>query len=302
VTGVSTSDGPRVLVVGASLEDRDETVAQLVTILVVAGPLALLVASLLGYAVATAALRPVESMRAEAAAISGSESDRRLSIPDARDEIRSLGETLNAMLDRLDHALQRERAFVSDAGHELRTPLAALLMELELALRQPRSADEMDHALRSAAEETDRLVQLAEDLLLVARVDQGRLPVRPSRVTVEDLFGEVARHFERRATGAGRRIEVVPTRGLEITVDPSGSVRRSGTSSTTLSGTAVVRFGRAGTSATWSSLLPTAAAACAHVGEASAANLNGRGADVWLSLPKRLNDGDVAGGSHAGVG
>ena len=130
---VESPDGEVVVVVvGAALEDRDDTLAGFLTELLLIGPVALLIASLLGYAIAAAALRPVESMRAEAAVISGAEPGRRLPLPRSRDEIRRLGETLNAMLGRLESALERERSFVADASHELRTPLALLQTELEL--------------------------------------------------------------------------------------------------------------------------------------------------------------------------
>jgi len=134
---VDAPQGRRVVVVGASLRDRDEALQGLRTQLYVVGPLALVLASLLGYGIATAALRPVDAMRAEAAAISAAEPGRRLPVPPARDEISRLAETLNAMLDRLQTALERERGFVADASHELRTPLAVLRAELELALRRP---------------------------------------------------------------------------------------------------------------------------------------------------------------------
>ena len=93
------------------------------------------------------------------------------------------GDTLNEMLARLEVAFTRERAFVSDASHELRTPLAILRTELELALRGRAARRRSSRTrVRSAAEETERLSQLAEDLLVIARSDQGRLPVRPSRL------------------------------------------------------------------------------------------------------------------------
>ena len=82
--------------------------------------------------------------------------------------------TLNEMLARLEAALEHERRFVADASHELRTPLALLKTELELALRRPRTADELRAAVGSAAEETDRLALLADDLLLIARSGPGR--------------------------------------------------------------------------------------------------------------------------------
>ena len=123
-----------VVVVGESLEQRRRALEGLHTLLAIGGPLALLVASLAGYAVAAAALRPVERMRRRAAELTG-EAEGRLPVPPSRDEISRLGDTLNAMLGRLQAVLSRERSFVSDASHELRTPLAILRTELELALR-----------------------------------------------------------------------------------------------------------------------------------------------------------------------
>jgi len=218
-TSVEAEGETRVVVVGASLEERDEALNGLLGELFVVGPIALLVASLLGYGVATAALRPVEAMRAEAAGVSALEPGRRLPLPRARDEISRLGSTLNDMLDRLEHALQRERSFVADASHELRTPLAVLKTELELALRNPRSQAELEHALRSAAAETDRLAQLAEDLLVLARSDQGRLPLRRAPVSVRNVLSGVAARFERRAEEAGRGIEVDAVDGLVVPAD-----------------------------------------------------------------------------------
>ena len=83
------------------------------------------------------------------------------------------------MLARLESALERERRFVADASHELRTPLAMLRAELDLALRRERTPEELDKAVRSAAEETERLSRLAEDLLVLARAEGGKLPGAP---------------------------------------------------------------------------------------------------------------------------
>jgi len=216
---LATPVGSRILVVGASLADRDEALAGLLRELALVEPVALLLAALLGYGLATAALRPVESMRAEAAVISAAEPGLRLSLPPARDEVSRLGETLNAMLGRLEGALEHERSFVADASHELRTPLALLKAELELASSRPRPQAELEQVVRSAAEETDRLAQLADDLLVLARSDGGHLQLLRAPILVSDLYETVARRFGRRAEDGGRAIEVEAPGDLSVPAD-----------------------------------------------------------------------------------
>ncbi|MBA2360944.1 MAG: HAMP domain-containing protein [Actinobacteria bacterium] len=196
------------LAVGASLEDRNEALAGLVRQLLVVGPLALLLSSLAGYLLAGAALRPVDRMRRRAAEISTDRPGQRLPLPESRDEVRRLGETLNAMLSRLEASFARERQFVSDASHELRTPLALLQAELDLALRRPRSREELEQAIRSAGDEVSRLTRLAEDLLVLARADEGALPVNVTMLSPDELLGSVARRFEARALQEGRVLSV----------------------------------------------------------------------------------------------
>lgn len=218
-TPVEAQDRRYVVVVGASLGDSKEALSNLAGLLLVGGPVALLLASLAGYGVAAAALRPVETMRRRAAAIGDDELDRRLPVADADDELGRLGTTLNAMLERLEVAFARERTFVSDASHELRTPLAILKTELELALREGRSPEELREALTSAASETDRLAQLAEDLLVIARFDRGRLPVRLEPLDVGELLSAVSARFERRSRDAGRRFEVHVPAAISVAAD-----------------------------------------------------------------------------------
>ena len=205
---VSTSTGRAVVVVGSSLQDRADQLLELAVTLGIGTPIALILISLAGWLLAGAVLRPVERMRREAAAISMTDPASRLTLPVADDEILRLGITLNAMLDRIQASIERELRFVDDASHELRTPLSILKAELDLALARPRSAVEMEAALRSASEETDHLVRLAEDLLVLARAHGGRLPVHGERTDVRELLqGIVARH-EPRAVAAGVVITV----------------------------------------------------------------------------------------------
>ena len=216
---VKPIDKSEVLAVGISLEDTEDALSSLLTQLLIVGPLALLLASVGGYFLAAAALRPVEAMRQEAEAVSASEPGRRLTLPPAEDELHRLGETLNSMLARLESALERERRFVADASHELRTPLAMLRAELDLALRRERTPEELDKAVRSAAEETERLSRLAEDLLVLARAEGGKLPVRREPVAAADLIAGIAERFRPRADDAGRVIETVAEDGIVLNVD-----------------------------------------------------------------------------------
>ena len=211
---------PVVLVVGATRQNDAETLASFRDELLIAGPIALILSSAVGYLLAGLALRQVESMRRRASVISAERPGERLPVPPTGDELQRLGSTLNEMLDRLEAALERERDFVADAGHELRTPLALLRTELELALRQAKTSDELREAVRWSSYEADRLSQLAEDLLLIARADRGgRLPLRRERFEVARLFATVASRFEWRAGELGKRLQSVAPNGLIVEAD-----------------------------------------------------------------------------------
>ncbi len=312
----------QVVVVGISTEARGESLTDLAQLLLIGGPVALLLASLAAYGVAAAALKPVEAMRARAAEISAAKPDRRLPVPPSDDEVARLGKTLNEMLERLGEALEHERAFVADASHELRTPLAILRTELELALAAGRSPQELRAALASAAEETDRLTQLSEDLLTIAQTVRGDLPLRLASLDLKETLDGVGRRFARRAQEGGRGIEVSAPSALAIEADRlrldqavgsmvdnalrygdgtielaaearGGSVeihvldRGEGFPEEFL-GRAFERFSRASASnrdgGSGLGLAIVQTVARAHGGEAHAANREGGGADVWLTL------------------
>jgi two-component system, OmpR family, sensor kinase len=292
-------------------EERDETLASLLGLLLVGGPLALAAATFAGWLLAGAALRPVEAMRRRAAEISADTTGERLPVPAANDEIHRLGTTLNEMLDRLDAGLLRERRFVADASHELRTPLALLRTELELALRRPRTPEEQRDALLSAAEEVARLVRLAEGLLLLATSEEAPLQREP--VTARELLERVAaRHGVELGEAAGEldadsvRLESALGSLVENALRHGGPPVRLDAARdgdrvalrVTDSGPgfppgflehAFDRFARADSARTEPGaglgLAIAAAVARAHGGEATARNLPGGGAEVALILP-----------------
>jgi signal transduction histidine kinase len=322
-TELDGTDRGLVVVVGSSLQDRDEALSSLTGLLLIGGPVALLLASLAGYGAASTALRPVEAMRTEAAAISASRPDARLPVPPAGDELTRLGETLNAMLSRLEEALERERRFVDDASHELRTPLALHKTELELALAYGDDPAALRKAIGSAVEEIDRLIQLAEDLLVVARVEEGKLAISPESLSVADLFETVGERFRGRAAQSERKLVIDRVDGLSVEGDrlrleqaltsmvdnalrhgagdvllraeeTEGCVRlhvadRGGGFPPDFLDRAFERFSRAaagrsgGGSGLGLAIVETIAHA--HGGHAGAANDPAGGADVWIEIP-----------------
>jgi heavy metal sensor kinase len=311
-----------VLVVGATRENRAETLASLRRAFLIGGPIALLLTALGGYLLAGAALRPIEAMRRRAAEISTTSLDDRLPVPEAADEVARLGRTLNEMLARIEDGLARERRFVADASHELRTPLAMLRAELELALRRSRSPEELEQSIRSAAQETDRLARIADDLLLLARAEQGRLPIQAEPTDLLDLLQTVAERFGRRAELEGRTVTVAASEAPVANVDRLrleqalgnmvDNALRYGAGPITLSATttestaklhvldqgpgfpagfrerAFERFSRAaqpGKEGSGLGLAIVETIAEAHGGRVEIANRPNSGADVWISLP-----------------
>jgi signal transduction histidine kinase len=212
---VAVDSAPLVVVVGSNLGDRSEALRRLLLLLALGGPVAVALASAAGWWLAGAALRPVERMHREAEAISGSEPGRRLG-RSGTDELDRLADTLNAMLDRLQESSERERRFVDEASHELRTPVAVLKGELDLALARPRTVTEFEAAIRAAAAEADRLAALADDLLVLARMRRGALPVRREPVSLRALLDQACARFRRHGSPA---IDVVAPDTV-LAVDP----------------------------------------------------------------------------------
>jgi two-component system, OmpR family, sensor kinase len=220
VSGITVDDEQLAIVTGQSLLDRNEALSSVVDSFLWGGVTSLLLASVAGYGLARAGLSPVEAMRRQAAAISVAGLQVKLPLPPARDEVRRLGETLNAMLARIREAFERERRFVADASHELRTPLAVMQTELDAALLL-RSADpDVRLALKAVRAESCRLARLADDLLVLARLDEGRLPLRTTTVEVAALLALVRDQYADLAAEAGRFIVLDAPRTVLVQADP----------------------------------------------------------------------------------
>jgi two-component system, OmpR family, sensor kinase len=213
-------DGGHVLVVGESLRDRDEALGSVVDSFAVGGAAALLLAALVGSLLARAGLRPVEAMRRRAAAISLQQVGEGLPLPAADDELRRLGVTLNDMLARMRASYDRETRFVADASHELRTPIAVVKTELDGVLHTGDFGPRTHDALVAAAEECDRLAQLAEDLLVLAKVDGGRIPLRPEPIDLCALLVRVRDRFIDRAAERARGIDLELGGETVVVADP----------------------------------------------------------------------------------
>jgi signal transduction histidine kinase len=191
------------LVVGATMSDTREALTRLLALFAIAFPAALVVSSLIGWLLAAAALRPVRRMSLEAAAVTAAHPDRRLHVPRTDPGLALLAETLNSTFDRLQEAVRRERAFVQNASHELRTPLTILKAEVDTALSAPRGVDELRDALDSAAAEVRHLIRIAEGLLVVARANDGCLPVERAPVAMGELVDGGISAFAAHAEAAG---------------------------------------------------------------------------------------------------
>jgi signal transduction histidine kinase len=167
-----TGDDQRVVLVAKSMGDLFQSARYVRTALLVAFPLLVVALAVVGWRVVGVTLRPVEELRRGAEEITGGGRAGRLPVPASRDEIHRLALTLNDMLHRLDTARARQRAFVADAAHELRSPLASMRVQLEVAQRLPDDTD-WPAFIDDLMIDADRLGRLVDDLLLLARADDS---------------------------------------------------------------------------------------------------------------------------------
>jgi heavy metal sensor kinase len=176
-----------VIVVATSTDEVGRSVRELLLQLSIGVPIALLVAGLGGWWLAGRALAPVARMTREADRIGIERLDERIDVPAASDEIGRLAVTLNAMLDRLERGVEDKRRFAADASHELRTPLAVMRAELDVSLRDADLSTSAREALESAQEEVERMRSIVENLLMLARADDGSLELLRAPLDLADV-------------------------------------------------------------------------------------------------------------------
>ena len=187
------ADGARTVVVGLNIDDVDEARHVVTLALLVGVPVLLIVVGLVTWRMVGRTLRPVEDMREEVERISSTELDRRVPTPSRDDEVGRLARTMNRMLDRLERGQERQRRFISDASHELRSPVAAIRQHAEVAVEHPESTN-LEELADVVLTEDARLQELVEDLLVLARLDEHVRPARFDEVDLDDVvLAEAAR-------------------------------------------------------------------------------------------------------------
>jgi two-component system, OmpR family, sensor kinase len=216
---VDRPDGRYLVTVGASLKTNRAALDRVQAGLVGGGVAVVLLASLGAWLLAGAALRPVERLRAAVAAVPPNQPGQPLQVPATRDELAALARTMNQLLGRISQALERERRLIADASHELRNPLAVLRTELELANQPGRSRAELADSVGHAAREANRVGRLAEDLLFLARTDQGGPNVALTRQLLHPVLAGAVTAVGARAAAGGIRLELEVDADLDARVD-----------------------------------------------------------------------------------
>jgi heavy metal sensor kinase len=222
---LGAGQGRQVLVVASSLDEVNQSVHRLRFLLLAVVPVALLAAAGGGWWLARKALRPVAEITREAGAIGDEQLPERVPVPPTTAEISGLATTINAMLERIEHGVREKRRFLADASHELRTPLAVMRSEIEVTLRGGGLEPAAREVLASNAEEVGRMSRIVDDLLTLARIDEGRLELAPSRVDLGAVATDVAASLRPLADAQGVPV-TVSGEGVEVDADPE-SLRRA---------------------------------------------------------------------------
>ena len=216
----STSDGDCILVVLYSLRQPQEFLETIRHALALVIPFGMLLAAVGGYFLARKTLSPIVSMSQQASRMDATNLLDRLAIANERDELGLLAQSFNQLLDRLAHSIEQQRRFMADASHELRTPIAILRGEADVALSRPdRPTEEFRESLQIVSEEARRLSQIVENLFTLARADAGNYPLAKSRFYLDELVAECVRAARTLAAAKNIYLEIQAEEELLMEAD-----------------------------------------------------------------------------------
>ncbi|WP_084007871.1 sensor histidine kinase [Planomonospora sphaerica] len=221
---VLSADRGQTVIAARVFSEVETSISTAGRVLLVGTPLLLVLLAAVSWVIVGRTLRPITALRRGAEEITGTARSRRLPVPESRDEVYSLATTLNAMLDRLERADARQRSLVSDAAHELRSPLASIRLQLEVALGHPGGADDWRETAEGVLEDTTRLTRLAEDLLALARLDErGGALARREPVRLDELVPQTVERY-----GAAVTVRIVGAPGRPGDPGAPGEAGRAG--------------------------------------------------------------------------
>jgi len=203
----------------ADLGEIEEILRNLRLALMLLMPAGVLLSALGGYWLSRKALAPVDRVVRMAQEIEANNLNRRLPHPGVNDEIGTLVDTLNGMIERLEQSFDSMKRFTADASHELRSPLATMRNTIDVTLELPRSPEEQRLALESMGEDVDRLRKIVEDLLLLARADSGRLVMTREHLRLNDLVAGLAEAYQPRAEESGIAVKTNVSEHVDVLGD-----------------------------------------------------------------------------------
>ena len=205
---MSGNDVVAVVQVGLAARSVDTVLDRMIVVILISGTSVLVFAAAGGLWLAGRTLQPIDRMTRLAARIGDQDLSRRIDLPSSNDELGRLARTFNAMLDRLEQAMVRQREFTAAASHELRTPLAMIQSQLDLALAHERDPEEDTRVLENLQTDVVRLTRISNTLLALARSDTGEMELSIDRVELHSLLDLLAEQYAPLADGSGIELDV----------------------------------------------------------------------------------------------
>ncbi len=212
------NDSVYILETAASVKDVFEELDRLFYLFLIIIPAGLILTGFAAYYISKAAFKPITNMADTAKNISGKNLDMRLELPKAKDEVRSLGETLNEMIERIDNAFKSQKRFVANASHEIRTPLTVIQTELEILGKKLKDQDEKE-SISTVLSEIEDLTKLTNSLLTIAKLDSSQTKLNISQIRIDELLADCAQAMNNAALKKNIKINLSINDPVEIQAD-----------------------------------------------------------------------------------